>query len=79
MRNGSRRTVTAEVAFREELDLFVVGVASDRAGGTYSTRGGTGQAEVDSLFDWPHAKGTARELVRQGERGLAKQRILRSN
>ena len=53
MRNGRRRTVTAEVALQEEFDLFVVGVAGNRAGGTYSTRGGTGVAEVDSLFDWP--------------------------
>ena len=79
MRNGRRRTVTAKVAFREEFDLFVVGVASDGAGGANSTRRGTGQAEIDGLPDGAHAERAAREFVRQSERGPAKQRILRSD
>lgn len=72
MRNGGSGTVAAEVALRKEFDLFVVGVASDRAGRTYSTWGGTGQAEIDGLSDGAHAERAAGELVRQCERGLAK-------
>lgn len=72
MRDGSCRAVAAEVAFREEFDLFVVGVASDGTGGAYSARGGTRQTEVDRLSNGPHAECAARELVRQDKRGLAK-------
>ena len=79
MGNGDGWTVAAEVAFWKEFDLFVVGVASDRAGGTYSTWCGTCQAEIDGLSDGSHIERAARELVRQGERCLAKERILRCN
>lgn len=47
MRYGRGRTVAAEVAFREEFDLFVVGVASDGAGRAYSAWSGTCETEID--------------------------------
>lgn len=63
VRNGRRGTVAAEMAFREELNLFVVGVARDGAGGADSAWCGTGEAEVDCLSDVTHTEGAARELV----------------
>ena len=77
--NTRRRTVAAKTAFGKELDLLVVGVAGDGAGGADAARGGTGEAEIDGLSDGPHGEGAAGELVGEGECCLAEEGILRSD
>ena len=84
MPQPNRRTVAAELALGEELELLVVGVARDRARGADPPRGGgrggrrgAGEAEVDGLADGPEGVGALGELVREGECGFLDERGLR--
>ena len=49
MRHGDCRAVAPEFALREELELFMVGVARDRAGRTYTSLLVASLAKVDCL------------------------------
>ena len=53
--------VTTKVALREQLELFVVCVAGDRAGGTDAAPGIAGETEVDSLTDVATGVSTVRK------------------
>ena len=53
--------VTTKLALRKQLELFVVRVAGDRAGGTDAASGTTGETEVDSLADVATGVSTVRK------------------
>ncbi len=49
MREGACRAVTSEFALGEQLELFVIGMAGDRAGRADSPLLATGMAQVNCL------------------------------
>ena len=69
VREPARGAVTPEGALWKQFQLLVVGVARDRARGTYTPRGGgrggrrgAGEAEVDGLADVPEGVGAMRTI-----------------
>ena len=51
MSKGTSWAVTTNFSFWKELELFVVRVTGDRAGGADAASRGTGDTKVDSLAD----------------------------
>lgn len=73
-------TVTHKVPLREELELFVVGMARNGTCRTDARRRGRGrgasEAEVDGLADGPEAVSAGAEGVGECSGGFGKERVL---
>ena len=64
------------MTFRKQLNLFVVGMARDRARVTNPSGSGTSQAEVDGLSDVAFVVSALGESVREGKGSLTDEFVL---